>query len=51
MKVPPEGDIKPMKRYTDFYRLRIGTFRVLFDIDHSEKIIYIQAIGNRGVYK
>lgn len=52
LEIPPEGDIKTMKGYTDLYRLRIGTFRVLFDIDHNEKIIYIQAIGNRGdIYK
>ncbi|MDT9027815.1 type II toxin-antitoxin system RelE family toxin [Rossellomorea yichunensis] len=52
LEIPPEGDIKIMKEYTDLYRLRIGTFRILFEIDHDEKIIYIQAIGKRGdIYK
>jgi mRNA interferase RelE/StbE len=48
LKIPPEGDIKYMKGYTNLYRLRIGPIRILFDINHSENIIYIQAIGNRG---
>nr|AAA64591.1 ORF2 [Bacillus thuringiensis serovar morrisoni] len=52
LKIPPEGDIKSMKGYTELYRLRIGTFRILFEINHDEKVIYIQAIGNRGdIYK
>ena len=52
LEIPPEGDIKTMKGYTNLYRLRIGTFRILFDINHNEKIIYIQSVGNRGdIYK
>ncbi|EEM68431.1 Plasmid stabilization system [Bacillus thuringiensis serovar andalousiensis BGSC 4AW1] len=52
LEIPPEGDIKSMKGYTDLYRLRVGTFRILFEINHDEKVIYIQAIGNRGdIYK
>lgn len=50
--IPPSGDIKPMKGYVGLYRLRVGTFRVLFEINHNEKIIYIRAIDSRGgVYK
>ncbi|KAF6509620.1 transposon site-specific recombinase [Geobacillus stearothermophilus] len=37
-----------MKGQDGLYRLRIGTYRVLFRIDHDERIIYIEAIGNRG---
>jgi mRNA interferase RelE/StbE len=48
LKIPPEGDIKCMKGYTNLYRLRIGSIRILFDINHSENIIYIQPIGNRS---
>ncbi|WP_416827888.1 type II toxin-antitoxin system RelE family toxin [Ectobacillus polymachus] len=52
LEIPPEGDIKSIKGYTDLYRLRVGTFRILFEINHDEKVIYIQAIGNRGdIYK
>lgn len=49
---PPKGDIKTLQGFTGLYRLRIGSYRVVFDIDYEEKIIYIQAIGNRrDIYK
>ncbi|MCL5057973.1 MAG: type II toxin-antitoxin system RelE/ParE family toxin [Actinobacteria bacterium] len=52
IKNPPCGDIKPMKGNLGLYRLRIGTYRVLFEIKHNEKVIYIEAIDFRGgVYK
>ena len=52
LAIPPRGDIKPMKGHHGLYRLRIGNYRVLFEVQHSEKLIYIQAIGTRsGVYK
>jgi mRNA interferase RelE/StbE len=51
IEIPPRGDIKPMKGNQGLYRLRIGTCRVLFEIQHNEKVIYIQAIDFRsGVY-
>lgn len=51
-ELPPRGDIKLMKGYQGLYRLRIGSFRVLFEIQHNEKVIYIQAIDSRGsIYK
>lgn len=50
--IPPEGDIKPMKGYDGLFRLRVGTFRILFRVDHAEKMVYVEAIGSRGdVYK
>lgn len=45
--LPMEGDIKKLKG-SIFYRLRIGKVRVIFEIDHSEKVIVIQTIDNRG---
>ncbi|MDQ6595044.1 type II toxin-antitoxin system RelE family toxin [Bacillus salipaludis] len=49
---PPIGDIKPLKGRENKLRLRVGTYRVIFEIDHHEKIIYILTIDNRGdVYK
>lgn len=50
--IPPQGDIKGLKGHVDLYRLRIGSFRVIFNIDHQEHVVFIQAIGNRGdIYK
>jgi mRNA interferase RelE/StbE len=49
--IPPRGDIKKLSGQ-GLYRLRIGTFRAIFSIDHREKIIFIENIGNRGdIYK
>ncbi|MCR6850489.1 type II toxin-antitoxin system RelE/ParE family toxin [Bacillus sp. IBL03825] len=49
LEIPAEGE---MKGYTEFYRLRVRTFRVLFEINYDEKVIYIQPIGKRGdIYK
>lgn len=48
-KLPLEGDIKKLQG-ADGYRLRVGSFRVLFDINGI--IIDIIDIGNRGqIYK
>jgi mRNA interferase RelE/StbE len=45
---PPVGDIKPMKGYTKRFRLRVGSYRVLFEINHEEKMICILTVDNRG---
>lgn len=50
--IPPQGDIKRLKGHADLYRLRIGSFRVIFNVDHLEHVVFIQAVGNRGdIYK
>lgn len=52
LEVPPEGDIKTMKGHIGLYRLRVGIYRILFYINHAEKIVYVESIGSRGdVYK
>lgn len=49
--LPTNGDIKRLKGSSD-YRLRVGDIRVVYAIDHAEKVIYIKAIDNRGgIYK
>ncbi|UNC93567.1 type II toxin-antitoxin system RelE family toxin [Candidatus Contubernalis alkaliaceticus] len=45
---PPIGDIKPLMSRKNTLRLRIGTFRVIFEVDHNEKKVYVLAIDNRG---
>ena len=45
-------DIKPLKGFDNMFRLRIGKFRVLFEIRKTELLIYVIAIGSRGeIYK
>lgn len=44
-------DVKNIKKLTGHpvsdYRLRIGDFRVLFDVDHQNRAINILKIGHR----
>lgn len=45
----PDGDVKKLQGRTG-YRLRIGTFRIIFN--SSKNILYIEEIDNRGqIYK
>lgn len=31
-----------------FFRLRVGDYRILYDIDEDEEIVYIERIGHRS---
>lgn len=45
----PSGDVKALQGRNG-YRLRVGDFRIIFDIDGN--ILYIEKIANRGqIYK
>ena len=44
-------DIKPLKGRDD-YRLRVGDWRLILDIDENKKIITVNRLSSRGdVYK
>ena len=45
---PPLGDIKPMKGQGKLMRLRVGTYRVIFKVNHTEQIVFILTVDNRG---
>lgn len=46
------GIIRMAGDWSGYYRIRIGSTRVIFWFDESEDILYIDHIGNRGdVYK
>lgn len=47
-KFPPEGDISAMQRAKGLYRLRVGTYRIIFEYDEATKTVIVHAIGNRG---
>lgn len=50
--LPELGDIKPLGGYENLYRLRVGSFRVLYTIIGDMLIVRVLDIGNRGdVYK
>jgi len=37
-----------MKGRGKLMRLRVGTYWVLFEVDHTEQVVFILAINNRG---
>ena len=45
-KKPPKGDIKPIARELGHFRLRVGSFRLLFRI--KENVILVTHIDPRG---
>lgn len=42
----PHGDIKVLKSHEPLKRLRVGTYRIIFD--HHGNIIDVIEVGNRG---
>ena len=51
-KLPEEGDIKPMAGHQGEYRLRVGSYRVIYALENNVLIVRVLTIGNRGdVYK
>lgn len=50
--LPFEGDIKPMKGYDDLFRLRVGSYRILYNVRNDILVVQVIEIGNRGdIYK
>lgn len=50
--LPDVGDIKPMAGHENLFRMRVGTYRVLYSIEHDVLIVRVLNAGNRGdVYK
>lgn len=47
-KLPTEGDIKSLSGRKNAYRLRVGDYRVIYEISHDILLIIVLDIGNRG---
>ncbi|MCL2212219.1 MAG: type II toxin-antitoxin system RelE/ParE family toxin [Oscillospiraceae bacterium] len=45
----PAGDVKKLQGYTNTYRLRVGEYRILFEI--SEQIIVLDILPRGSAYK
>ena len=48
-EIPPIGDIKKLKGIDETYRLRIGTYRVIYNVDFQSEVVKVSIIENRGV--
>lgn len=43
----PDTDIKKLAGYDDRYRLRVGDYRVIYDIEDKQLIILVVGVGHR----
>ena len=49
---PRPSGCKPLTGYSGTYRLRVGAYRVLYEVVDAELVIYIIEVGPRGdIYK
>lgn len=50
--LPNGEDIKKLKGYTDLLRLRVGDYRIIYTVNHSELVVIVVDAGKRGqIYK
>lgn len=47
-KLPDNGDIKKLKGYADYYRLRVGDYRIIYTVDNGKLLVCVVDAGNRG---
>ena len=48
----PKGDVKPMQGYDEYFRLRVGDYRIIYTVDNGKLVICVVDAGNRGdIYK
>lgn len=40
-------DVKPLKRHAQQFRLRVGRYRVLFDIEESLRVVSVERVRKR----
>jgi mRNA interferase RelE/StbE len=44
------GDVKKLTNFTPEYRLRVGDYRILFEVEQTEIVVY-RVKNRRDVYK
>ncbi|WP_226036790.1 type II toxin-antitoxin system RelE family toxin [Aquibacillus saliphilus] len=45
-------DISPLKGINSAFRLRVGDFRIIYELKNKELLIFVIAVGSRGeIYK
>ena len=46
--MPERGDIKQLKGHAELFRLRVGSYRIIYTVDHGKLVVCVIDIGNRG---
>lgn len=44
----PDGDVKQLQGNEGLFRLRVGTYRIIYTIDNNRLVITVIDAGNRG---
>ena len=47
-QLPSGSDIKPLKGHDGLLRLRVGSYRIIYTVDHGQLIVYVIDANNRG---
>ena len=47
-QLPNGSDIKPLKGHGGLLRLRVGSYRIIYTVDHGQLIVYVIDANNRG---
>ncbi len=45
------GDVKRLTNFSPEYRLRVGQFRILFEVENEKTIIVYRIVHRREVYR
>lgn len=43
-----DSSVKCLKGYTSTFRMRVGDFRIIYEVNQSELIVLVLKIGSRG---
>lgn len=50
--LPGQGDIKPLQGSKNLFRLRVGSYRIIYTVENEIFTILVLEAGNRGdIYK
>ncbi len=47
-RLPDSGDIKALQARSDYFRLRVGDYRVIYTVDRNVLTVRVVEVGNRG---
>lgn len=47
-QLPSGNDIKQLKGYDGLFRLRVGSYRVIYTVDNGKLVVCVIDAGNRG---
>ncbi len=51
-QLPNIGDIKTIRGNENYFRLRVGDYRIIYTVEYNLLIVRIIEVGNRGdIYK